>query len=127
MLNLITYFAKIGDPCDLPGSSGSFFGLPHWWEYMGKGVRDGLNQCTPRFNDLSDIFPIGLAVLDILLRVAGFLAVISIIIAGVEYIIAVGNPEKITSARKRAINSLVGLGIALVATATVSFIGRSLI
>lgn len=92
-----------------------------------KGREDALGQCTPNFTGLSDIFPIGLAALDILLRVAGLVAVISIIIAGVEYIAAAGNAEKITGARKRAVNSLIGLAIALVAVVTVSFIGRSFV
>lgn len=120
----LTLFAKAAAPgfCNLDKSS-SLFGLPHWWQYM-QGRPDGLGGCTPAFNQLSDVFLIALAILNILLIVAGLLAVISIIIAGIEYIVATGNPEKITNARKRIINSLVGLGIAMISAAVVSFIGR---
>jgi hypothetical protein len=67
-----------------------------------------------------------LAVLDMLLRIGGFAAVISIIIAGVQYIMSTGSPEKGTSARKRLTNSLIGLAIILIATGLVSFIGNSI-
>ncbi len=110
-----------------PSSQGQFFNfIPHWWEYLKNGSIDATGQCAPTAQLPGDAWAIGLAVLDMLIRVAGFLAVISIIIAGIEYIIAAGNPEKGAAARKRIINSLVGLAIVLVATAAVSFIGKTL-
>jgi type IV secretory pathway VirB2 component (pilin) len=60
------------------------------------------------------------------LRLAGIVAVISIILAGIGYITAAGNAEKITSSRKRIVNSVLGLAIVFVAAAVVSFIGNSL-
>jgi len=57
---------------------------------------------------------------------AGFVAVVAIIIAGVRYMGAGGNPEKAASARKGLYNGLLGLVIALTATAIVAFIGNSL-
>jgi len=52
--------------------------------------------------------------------------VLSIIFSGVMYITAQGNVEKATSARRRVYNSLIGLAIALVATAFVTFLGNTL-
>ena len=107
-------------------SSGhAFFFLPHWWEYLG-GSYDALGQCSPVFSFPGSILPVGLAVLDMLLRLAGFAAVIGIIIGGVQHQFTGGNPEKAAGARKRLYNSLIGLGIALTATAAVSFIGRQI-
>ena len=100
-----------------------FFFLPTWYEYLKSGA-DELGQCAPQFQAPNDIFPVGLAVLDMLLRLAGFIAFLSLLIAGIEYVVAAGSPEKITNARKRAINSLVGLAIAFTAALMVSFIGR---
>jgi len=102
-----------------------FFLIPPWWEYMN-GAYDPLGQCTPTFAFPGDLFALGFAILDMLLRVAGFVAVVSIIIAGVQYITSVGNSEAVTNARKRIINALTGLAIALIATAVVSFVGRYL-
>jgi hypothetical protein len=119
-------FGAYGDPCDLPGTnSRSFFFFPHWWQYL-KGREDFLGQCSPHVTFPHDIWLIGLAVLNILLALAGFLAVISIIIAGIELITSEGSPEKATNARNRLINSLIGVAIAVLATGFVEFIGHQI-
>ncbi len=110
--------------CDL--SSSSFFFLPPWWEYL-KGAPDELGQCSPAVNFPHVILPVGLALLDIMIRLAGFVAIISIIIAGVAYITSSGDPTKAASARKRIYNSLIGLAIVFIAAAVVAFIGNSLL
>ena len=110
-----------GDPCQM--SKTKFFIIPPWWEYLS-GQRDPLLQCSPAFHFPTDIWAVGLAVLDMLIRLAGFVAVVSIIIAGLQYVTATGNAEKATAARRRIINSLIGLAIASVAAATVAFIGN---
>ena len=102
-----------------------FFGFPHWWKYLNTQT-DPTGKCVPAFNFPSDTWAVGLAVIDMLLHLAGIVAVVSIIIAGVSYITAAGAADKITSARKRIVNSLLGLAIVLVASAVVSFIGNSL-
>lgn len=128
LANLLSYFAAahtFGTKCTMNASViHNFLGFPHWWQYMTLQY-DQQGICSPVFNGPSDLFPIALAVLDILLRVAGIVAVVSIIVAGVEYVFASGNSEKGANARKRIINSLIGLAIALVAAATVSFIGQA--
>lgn len=103
----------------------SFFGFPHWWKYLDT-ERDPLGKCVPAFNFPGDTWAVGLAIIDMLLRFAGLAAVISIIIAGISYITASGNSDQITSARKRIINSLLGLALAITAAAIVSFIGNKL-
>jgi hypothetical protein len=102
----------------------SFFFLPSWWEFLPKQPSPPI--CNISFTFPGDILSIGLAILDMLLRVGGFVAVISIIVAGVQYIMASGNPEKGASARKRLTNSLIGLAIVLIATGVVSFIGNQI-
>ena len=105
-----------------------FFFLPPWYKYLAlAGKLDGDCSLNATFAFPADTWLIALAVLDMLLRIAGFAAVVSIIIAGVQYIFASGNPEKAASARRRIYNSLIGLAIALVATAFVTFIGRTLV
>jgi heme/copper-type cytochrome/quinol oxidase subunit 2 len=134
MIDLITTFSIVrnpmtGDACPLPNPH--FFFLPPWWEYLS-GKIDGIGQCSPTLYNtagnvqIGDIWLVGLAVLDMLLRIAGFVAVVSIIIAGFQYQFTSGNPEKAAAARKRISNSIIGLVIALVATAGVTFIGNQL-
>lgn len=107
--------------------SGTFFGFPHWWQYM-QCVPDGsgTGSYTPYFGGPSDMFGLALAIINMLLYAAGFVAVIAIIVAGVNYITAIGNPEKITSSRKSIQNALIGLAICLIAAQVVAFIGTRL-
>jgi hypothetical protein len=106
--------------------SNSFFGLPSWWKFVPNTTTDGLGQCVPDFHFPNDIWAVALAVIDMLLWVAGIVAVISIIIAGVNFITSAGNPENAASARRRLVNALLGLLIALVAIGFISFIGNSI-
>lgn len=117
------FFAASTPVCTI--SNNSFFGFPHWWKYLNV-EKDPLGKCVPAFSFPNDILSVGLAIIDILLRLAGIAAVISIIIAGIGYITAAGSADKITASRKRIVNSLLGLAVALVAAAAVSFIGNSL-
>lgn len=120
------YFGAGAVSCQLTGSGNhTFFGLPYWWQYM-KGVSDGAGGCVPDFSFPASIFPIGLAIVNILLHIAGFAAVVGIIVSGVNYMIAIGNPEKITSSRKGIQNSLIGLAIALIAAQVVTYIGEKI-
>ncbi|MBX4190712.1 pilin [Candidatus Saccharibacteria bacterium] len=99
-----------------------FFFLPNWWEFL---KQPSPPNCNIAFNFPGDIWAVGLAILDMLLRIGGFVAVISIIIAGIQYIVSSGSPENVTSARKRIINSFIGLAIVLIASAVVAFIGKT--
>ncbi|HET7827354.1 MAG TPA: hypothetical protein VFK97_00605 [Candidatus Saccharimonadales bacterium] len=107
-------------------ASKHFFFLPPWWEYLKNSTTDALGQCSPTFNFPNDLWLVGLAILDMLLRLAGFVAVISIIIAGIQHQFTMGDPQKAAAARRRLYNSLIGLAIALIATAAVTFIGNEL-
>lgn len=124
-LGSLVFFAAHGRPHCQPDTSGFFFFLPPWWMYLD-GEKDSLGQCVPYFTFPGDIWAVGLAVIVMLLRLAGFVAVVAIIIAGVRYMGAGGNPEKAASARKSLYNALIGLAIALTATAAVAFIGNRL-
>lgn len=106
--------------CTLPSSN--FLSFPTWYKYLpGKG--DALGQCSPYIELPNGIWSIAFAVIDIMLRLAGILAVIFIIVAGFSYITSRGEPDKTASARKRIINALVGLVITMFAAVIVNFIG----
>jgi hypothetical protein len=99
---------------------GDFFLLPAWWKYLQVNTSD----CSIIFNFPGDLWLVALALLDILLRIGGMVAVVMIIVAGVRYMTSTGNTEKAVSARKTAVNALIGLAITLIATALVAFIGN---
>jgi hypothetical protein len=102
----------------------SFFFFPNWWEFLPPP--DPNKGCEIAFTFPGDIWAVGLAVLDMLLRLGGFVAVISIIVAGIQYITSGGSTDKGVSARKRLVNSLIGLGIVLIASVVVKFIGHTI-
>ena len=123
----LTFFASAArcNPNSSANGNHGFFGFPHWWAYIHSGEVDAFGKCTPIVNFPNDIWAIGLAIVDMLLFAAGLIAVISIIIAGVEYMFTMGNSEKGISARRRVVNSIIGLVIVLVAASLVSFIGKN--
>lgn len=117
-LGTVPFFAAVDK---VSCSAGGFLGLPPWWEYLQVGA-----NCTPIVVWPGGIWLIGLAILDMLLRIAGFVAVISILVSSVMYVTSAGNPDRAKAALDRIISSLVGLAIVLVAAAVVAFIGNRL-
>jgi hypothetical protein len=125
-LYLLPFFAalKPGDACDLSNSN-FFFVLPPWWEFLN-GKIDELNVCKPAFTFPHVVLPIGLAIIDMLTRVAGLIAIVYVIYGGVNYITSSGNAEKTAAARAKIFNALIGLAVVFAAAATVAFIGNTL-
>lgn len=102
----------------------SFFFIPNWWEFLK--TPPAPPTCSVSFNFPDDILPVSLAIVDMLLRAAGFVAIIAIIAAGVGYITAGGDVQKTATSKKRIYNALAGLAIVTVASGLVAFIGNSL-
>jgi hypothetical protein len=81
---------------------------------------DAANAVCDRGN--ADIFsPIKVIINTILLAV-GVVAVIVIIVAGIQMISAQGQPEKVAKARNQILYAIVGLVIAISAFAIVNFV-----
>ncbi len=106
----------------------TFFGLVPWYQYLTLDGSCGITnfQILPKGNTPSSIPLIFLAIVDDLLRIAGFAAVAYIIYAGIQYITSQGNPEQASRAQSTIINALIGLAIALLAVGLVSYIGNQL-
>jgi Type IV secretion system pilin len=107
----------------------SFFGLPTWYKYLDVVYDSTSESCviTNKGDDAVSVgFLIGLAVFEILLAIAGLLAVVFVTYGGYKFIIAQGEPDKIAGARKTILNALIGLVIAVLASQIVAFIARIL-
>lgn len=115
--------AKLSDVSDVC-EQGSFLDFPRWYKYLDINTPtiDGEQVCSPAVNGLSDVWLIALAVVEILLRIAIIVAVVFVLIGGIKFILARGNPDKISNARTAVQDALIGLVIAISATALVSFI-----
>lgn len=119
--------AAMGDTCDPVATANSFLGLPHWFEYLS-GEEDAFGKCVPTvdWNSVGDIWLIGLAGIDILLRIAAMVAIGYIIYAGFLYMTSNGEPDRAKGAKDTILNALIGLVITVVATGIVSFIGNTI-
>ena len=133
LLGGVSYFAAQGS-ANCPQQS--FFSLPSWHKYLPEDTERSelTGECEVEFNITDDdgafngnaILLVGLAIIDILIRVAGLVSFGFIVYGGFRYITSQGSPENTKSALGTIINAIVGLVVALLAAAIVSFIGYSI-
>jgi hypothetical protein len=122
LLNLATQFAAADRGCGK--ADAPFFGFPTWYKYVPT-TSVGNGPCTINIDfskNPQDAWLIGLGVADILLRVAALVAIGYVVYGGVQYITSQGQPDATSKARQTIINALIGLVIAISASATVTFI-----
>jgi len=113
--------------------SGFFLGFPTWYKYLDVGPSDG-DPCAVQLPkdsqgnaDWSKAAPrIGLAIIDILLRLATLAALGFVIYGGFRYITSQGEPDATASARQTILNAVIGLIIALLSSGIVAFVARTL-
>ncbi len=111
------------------GCDKTFFGLVPWYHYLSLTAAPACSVNADKFQVLganSSLLLILLAVIDNLLRIAGMVAVGYIIYGGFRYTTSQGSPDQTAAAQKTIINAVIGLVIALISVALVSFIGRRL-
>lgn len=121
-------FAKTAAQCNV----GGFFGIPTWYKY----IKDFDENCNPdvdftkgengaKFNGTVFI-QIALAIVDILIRIGSLIAVGFVLYGGFIYLTSQGEPDGTKRGRTAIVNALVGLVIAIFASAIVAFIGGRL-
>jgi hypothetical protein len=106
----------------------TFFGIPPWYKYLDldPATCEVINFELIGNGANSGIILIALAIVDMLLRVAGIVAVAFVIWGGFTYITSQAEPDKLAQARHTIINALIGLGLSILATAIVVFVGNRL-
>jgi len=117
------------DDCGKPRLLGVF--VP-WYEYLNI-AKDDTGSCAveeftllPKNKQSSDVPLVVVAIVDDLLRLAGLIAVIFVIYGGVQYATSQGNPDAASKAQSTILNALIGLAVAMVAVAFVTYLGRTL-
>ena len=118
-------------PCTYKSSSSSFLSIPSWDKYITDGKTDLKGNCTtPDIGFTKDgkfsgtgILKVLLAIIDILMRIVGLVALGFIVFGGIKYVTSQGSPEGTKDAQGTVINALIGVGIATIAVAVVSFLG----
>lgn len=122
-------------------AAGGFLSFPTWYKYLEPSFEDldgptgpDPGECTislPEDNQgnqsvLLAATPIGLAIFEILLRIASLIAIGFVIYGGIQYIISQGEPERIKNARTTIINALIGMVITIFSSAIVNLIGNNI-
>jgi len=117
---LLTKFAAVN--CANAGKS-TFFGFPAWYRGL-KVQRDtgGFSSCTVYPDSLNDIWIIAVNIIEILSRLAAYIAIGMIIYGGIMFVISQGNPEKISTAKSTVLYAVVGLVISISAVAITSYV-----
>lgn len=111
-------------------SSGTFLGFPTWYKYLNpefveaSGTRPA--ECKLTFNPPGDLAKVGLAVVEILLRVIALVAGGFVIVGGFKYLTSQGEPDRVNAAKQTILNALIGLTITIVSTAIVGLIARGI-
>ncbi|HSX34595.1 MAG TPA: hypothetical protein VLF62_03040 [Candidatus Saccharimonadales bacterium] len=112
----------------------TFFGLPTWYHYLNLAGKVQNDPITGRCEfvtlhngfQVNDLALIGLAVVDILLRLSALIAIAYVMYGGFRLITAQGDSGGVKSGQQTIWNALIGLGISLAAIGGVSFLGTVL-
>ncbi len=67
-----------------------------------------------------------IALVEIMLRIAGLVAVGFVIYGGFRFIVSQGEPENAKAARETIMNAIIGLIITIVAAAVVNFVAKAI-
>lgn len=83
---------------------------------------DDVSSCDGFKDQESDLMGTLNTVINVIIAVVGFVAVIMIILGGISFITSQGDTSKVTKARNTILYGVVGLVIALLAFAIVNFV-----
>ena len=108
---ILALFKLASDTCEpsLPA------GLPGLWDHLCNGTQVSITG-------VNDITILIANVVRILMTMAGGLAVIFIVVGGIFYVTAAGEPSRITRAKEIITQAVTGLIVVGVAYAAVTFI-----
>lgn len=101
---------------------GSFFSFPTWYKYL---PCEGDNSTIASFQ-LNHIWLILAAVLEMLLLLAGMMAVAYFIYGGFVLMTSQGSPERVSAGRSVMISATVGLVIVVMSAGIVQLIASAL-
>lgn len=126
MIDLPFYTLAALDPCQ---KGHDFFGLLPWYHYLKiDPTTCNIKTFTllPGGGQTSDVPLVLLAVIDDLLRIAALVAIGYVLYGAFRYVASQGDPESTARAQSTIINALIGMAVAILAVALVSFLGGQL-
>lgn len=130
---LIVPRAVAAPNCD---KDAEFLGIiPAWYAYLDVVAEEDVcvvkapgGAVIEGISGLSKVLPyVAVAILDMLLRIAGLVAFVFIVLSGFRFVFAQGDTGKEKQARAAISNAVIGMVIAMLAAFIVGFIGKRLI
>lgn len=122
-LLLITQLFAAGS-CD---PNAKFLGvLPTWYKYLSVNSSGGICNVVFDPKSGSDWAFIALAILEILMRIGGMVALGYIIYGGIKYISSQGEPDRTREAQHTVANAIIGLVITILAVPLIGFIANKM-
>ena len=104
-----------------------FFGLKPWYHYLQADSEcNVVNFSFLPADGKSSLLLVGAALLDDLLMIAGIVAIGFVVYGGILYVTSQGSPDQTQKAQSTIQNALIGLVIAMIAVAVVSFLGNKI-
>jgi hypothetical protein len=121
MINLVSSmpFQLFAAACD---KGKTFFGLPVWYKYLPDDGADMFGSCNLKIDNITQYALIGLALVEVLLRIGGIVAFGYIVWGGLQMVLSQGEPDKRVKAISTITNAVIGLVITLLAVGILSFI-----
>jgi hypothetical protein len=127
---MFSHFAQIPD-CAADQGQRLLGVIPKWYKYLPYEYDAVTGKCEIHIDFSNDGFlallPVGLSVIEMLLAIAGVVAVGFVIYGGFQYVTSQGEPDRTRAALHTIINAFVGGAITVVASAVVAFLGNRLI
>jgi hypothetical protein len=108
--------------CDTITGTGGFLGFPNWNSGLTCDVGANGQPYTVIDSIPTFIWTIVLNVIDILMRIAGMIAVVMLLFNGFQYMTSGGQADKIAAAKKGLLQAIVGLLITVMAVSIIGFI-----
>lgn len=102
--------------------------FPVWYEYLEVNGDCDITGPTNggEFDWPKAVGYVAIALVEIMLRIAGLVAVGFVIYGGFRFIVSQGEPENAKAARETIINAIIGLIITIVAAAVVNFVAKAI-
>lgn len=86
-----------------------------------------ISECYGQTDQETDLMGTLSTIINVIIGVVGFIAVVMIIIGGIGFVTSQGDAARVTKARNTILYGVVGLVVAILAYAIVNFVLKSLV
>lgn len=129
MVSSQSVLGQAGASCDLATGNATMSNaiFVPWYKYLEGEETGDPPKCTIKEDDWVKMATlVGMAIIELLMRVGGLIAVGFIIWGGIQYTTSQGEPEGLKNAKDTISNAIIGFIIIVLAIGIVQFIGSAI-